>query len=210
MATASLIESAISVLGSAWMCVMCASCLSRDDDDTPRTSDSQRAIRSILFSLSLADLMASGAWVSTQCVALGAPDSSVRQGIAEVFGVLGFTAMSWWSCCVVRAVGQQCPLPSHPISSCPLASHAAPSHPVPPHPVKSRPIRLLNLYLARTTLKWQVHGALFSNRSLERLSWSQFLVGWGASLLPSVLLALPNFTNESDSARRRCQGVPSL
>ena len=95
VATVSFIEALISLLGSTYMTVMCAV---GAVDGTPSR---HRALRSILFSLGFADLLASISWIITQCVGIeriGADDSGrARHVAAEATGILGFAAMSYWS-----------------------------------------------------------------------------------------------------------------
>ena len=92
VATVSLIEALLSLLGSTYMTVLCA---------IGGPSDRQRELRSILCSLGFADLLASVSWIITQCVGIRHIGTDVSPHplhvAAEATGVLGFAAMSYWS-----------------------------------------------------------------------------------------------------------------
>ena len=92
IATVSFVEAVLSLVGRAYMTVLCA---------IGGPSGRQRELRSILCSLGFADLLASISWIITQCVGIRHIGTDVSPHplhvAAEATGVLGFAAMSYWS-----------------------------------------------------------------------------------------------------------------
>ena len=90
IAVISLVESLLSLLGAVYLCISCFGGW--------RNISHQDTIRSILFHVGVADVLAAATWISTQVVALGfASETWVRCAVASISGLSAFMAMSIWT-----------------------------------------------------------------------------------------------------------------
>ena len=101
VALVSLLESVLSLLGSAYLAVRCASQLQKSADADSHVLQRRRHVQLILLMIGVADFLGASSWASTESVSLGLLQESVaRCALAELLGLIGFAAMSLWTCCL--------------------------------------------------------------------------------------------------------------